>query len=70
MKFICLILLTLLPSSTFTQQAYYSTPQTNQPQCPVRLALKNQNINWGKNFICNGEFETPKIPTDRKWQYY
>ena len=36
----------------------------------VRLALKNQNINWSKNFICNGDFIIPIIPEDRKWQHY
>ena len=71
LKLQVLLLSYLLFSSTLAQQTYIGTyGTTGKTCCPKRTALTNEKVNWDKNYICNGDFENPKLPSDKGWVVY
>ena len=67
MNFQYLLLPLLLLTSTFTQKTYFGN--FGKSYCPLRASqVADEKINWEKNYICNGDFETPKLD-DSIYQY-
>ena len=62
-KFQTILLSYLLLSSAFTQQTYFGDYGGSKRTCPCKkMALSNPKVNWDKNFILNGNFESPSLP--------
>ena len=65
------LFLSYLFSSVFTQKTYFADyGTTGETCCPKRAALTDEKVNWDKNYILNGDFETPKISNGKDYQAF
>ena len=71
MKVSLILLSFFLFSAVLAQHTYFGTYGTSDDSCcPKRVAETNPNVNWEKNYICNGDFETPILAESKTWQQY
>ena len=71
MKVSLILLSFFLFSAVLAQHTYFGTYGTSDDSCcPKRVAETNPNVNWDKNFILNGDFEDPKLPSGKDHYSY